>query len=54
MIEQQLISLQNRASCRGLQTNGRGRAAPPLSQQTLACSSRRHIHVLERFCKPLN
>jgi hypothetical protein len=47
------ISLQNRASCRGLQTNGRGRAAPPLSRQALACSSRRHILVPERFCKPL-
>jgi hypothetical protein len=48
-----LISLQNRASCCGLQANGRGKAAPPLSRPALACSSRRHIHVPERFCKPL-
>ena len=39
---------------RGLQANGRGKAAPPLSRQALACSSRRHIHVPERFCKPLS
>jgi hypothetical protein len=43
-----MISLQNRASCRliqgdYMQTNGRGRAAPPLSRQALACSSRRHF-----------
>ena len=30
-----MISLQNRASCRGLQANGRGKAAPPLSRQAL-------------------
>ena len=33
--------------------NGRGKAAPPLLRQALACSSRRHIQVPERFCKPL-
>ena len=49
-----LVSLQNRASCRGLQATGRGKAAPPLSRPALACSSRRHIHVPERFCKPLD
>ncbi len=44
-----MINLQNRASCRGLQTNGRGRAAPRLLQQALACLPRRHIHVPRAF-----
>ena len=48
----------NRASCRLIQSdcmqaNSRGKAAPSLSRPALACSSRRHIHVPERFCKPL-
>ena len=50
---QVMISLQNRAPCRGLQANGRGKAAPSSSRQALACPSRRHVHVPERFCKLL-
>ena len=47
-----------RASCRPIQSgcmqaNGRGKAAPPLPRPALACSSRRHIPVPERFCKLL-
>ncbi len=35
-----------------MQANGRGKAAPPSPRQAHACSSRRHIQVPERFCKP--
>jgi hypothetical protein len=53
-----LTSLQNRAFCRLIQSgympaNGRGKAAPLLSQPALARSARRHMQVPERFCKPL-
>src|SRR5690606_41610378 len=48
MRKQLLGGMQNRASCRGLQENDRGKAASRFPNQAPVCLLRRHILVPER------